>query len=392
MGNISFGIILSGIVVLFALPLLSLAISLVLGFLVALISGRMKNKSLITMIVSIGFIFLYFYLVSEMQNYITMFVANGEIIAQGIKTFAYPIYALGLACTGDMIGLIIFLACVLAIFALIYSVVNVSFIKLATMKRSGKKNVYKEKAYKQRSTDAALVRKEFLHFWSSPTYMLNSSIGSLFIIIAAVFVIIEGKEIALIFSALPGASELIPLIACAIVVSMASMNVLTAPSISLEGKNIWLLRSLPIPTANIFRSKVILHMLISGIPSFAFSVVCIIVFPMDAASLTLVPAIAVISNLMFAFMGLAINLKHPSFDWTNEAVPVKQGMSVLLTMLSGMGIMLFFVIAYIVLAFALEIKVVASLYMLCVMLVCLAATVLLYLWLKKRGTKIFESF
>jgi len=108
--------------------------------------------------------------------------------------------------------------------------------------------------------------------------------------------------------------------------------------------------------------------------------------------LTLVPAIAVISNLMFAFMGLAINLKHPSFDWTNEAVPVKQGMSVLLTMLSGMGIMLFFVIAYIVLAFALEIKVVASLYMLCVMLVCLAATVLLYLWLKKRGTKIFESF
>ena len=113
---------------------------------------------------------------------------------------------------------------------------------------------------------------------------------------------------------------------------------------------------------------------------------------MDMASVTLIPMICIIANLMFAFMGLAINLKHPSFDWVNEAVPVKQGMSVLLTMLSGMGITFFFVIVYVILVAALEIYVMSALYLLCVMLILLAATVLLGVWLLKRGTKIFESF
>jgi ABC-2 type transport system permease protein len=44
-GNISIGVIVCGIAVILALPLFSLSLSLVLGFLVALASGRIKNKS-----------------------------------------------------------------------------------------------------------------------------------------------------------------------------------------------------------------------------------------------------------------------------------------------------------------------------------------------------------
>ena len=391
-GNVSPAVIICGIAVLFALPLLSLAISLVLGFLIALVSGRIKNKSLVTMVLSIGFILAYFYLISEMQNYITMLVANGEIIAENIKAFAYPVYALGMACTGDMLGLLIFLACVLVIFAIVYYILSISFLKLATMKRGGKKAVYREKTYKEGSVNAALFKKELARFWASPVYMLNSSVGSIFMIIAAVFLIIEGKSITEIFSAIPEVKEFAPLIVSAVICGTASMNVITAPSVSLEGNNIWLLRSLPVPAWNILMSKVLLHMVISGVPTFIFAIVCVFVLPMDAAALTLVPMIAIISNLMFALLGLAINLKHPSFDWTNEAVPVKQGMSVLLTMLSGMGIMFFFVIVYVILFFAAKIAVMASMYLLCAMLVCFAATALLYAWICKRGTKIFESF
>ena len=131
--------------------------------------------------------------------------------------------------------------------------------------------------------------------------------------------------------------------------------------------------------------------LLSGVPSFIFAVVCVCVFPMDIAAVTIIPMIAIIFNLMFAFMGLAINLKHPSLDWTSEATPVKQSASVLLTMLASTGIILFFVIAYIAIDILLEFRGIASLYMLCVMLISSAITALLYAWLRKRGTKIFES-
>ena len=389
--GISFGVMLSGVFMLLVLPLLSLALSLVLGFLVAIASGRMKNKSLITVIVSVVFIALYFYVVAELQNYIALLVANGALIAKNIKAFAYPVYAMGMACTGDILGLLVFLAVVLALFALVYYVLTKSFLKLATAKRGAKKAVYREKSYRMGSAMSALLKKEFLHFWSSPTYMLNSSVGSIFIIIAAVFVFFKGGDLAQSLLVLQGAEELIPLIICALVCAMASMNIITAPSVSLEGRNLWLLRSLPVSAWEVLKSKIALHMILSGIPSFIFAVVCVSVFPMDAAAMTIIPMMAIISNLMFAFMGLAFNLKHPSFDWTNEAVPVKQGLSVILSMLTSTGIIIFFAIVYVILSINVHLPIMGTLYMLCVMLVCAVATFVLYIWLQKRGTKIFDS-
>ncbi len=391
-GNISFGIVFSALVLLFVLPLLSLAVSLVLGFLVALSSGRMKNTSLVTMIVSVAFIVVYFYAVMQMQNYMAMLVANGAVIGENIKTFAYPIYSLGLAGTGNLLHLLIFTLCAAGLFALICLIVCTSFIKLATMKKGGKKAVYREKAYKSRSAFGALLTKELAHFWASPTYMLNGAFGSLIMLIGAVALVIKGGDIKSMLAQIPVLAEILPLIVCAAVCMISSMNLITAPAISLEGKNMWLLRSLPLSAWSVLKSKIALQMLISGVPALLFVLVCAFALPMDIVCAVLLPVLAVVLNLLFAMLGLAINLKHPSFDWTNEAVPVKQGLSVLLTMLAGMGITMFFAIVYIVLTLALELVVLAEMFLLAVLIICSAAAVLLYYWLYKRGTKIFETF
>jgi ABC-2 type transport system permease protein len=137
----------------FALPLFSLALSCILGFLIALISSKIKNKSLFTVIFSFGFMAVYFYLVMEMENYLAVLISSGEIIAENIKTFVYPVYSLGKACTGDALSLLIFLACVTAFFALIMFIVCSSFIKLSTAKHGGKKAVYKEKTYRENAKE-----------------------------------------------------------------------------------------------------------------------------------------------------------------------------------------------------------------------------------------------
>lgn len=391
-GNVSFGIIFGALVLLFALPLPALAISLVLGFIVALFSGRVKNKSLVTMIISVAFIIVYFYVIMQVENYIAMLVSNGEAIGAGIKTFVYPLYSMGLAGTGDLLHLLIFTLFSVALFAIIYLVVCKSFLKLATMKKGGKKAVYREKAYKNRGGDLALLGKELSHIWASPMYLMNSSAGSLILIIGAVALLIKLNDVLVILESFPAFSGILPLIVGAAILSISSMNLVTAPSISLEGKNMWLLRSLPISAWSVLKSKLSLHMIVNGIPTLIFAMICAVFLPMNIVSRIFLPVLAIVFNLMFAAIGLAANLKHPSFDWTNEVVPVKQGLSVLLTMLVGMGVTMFFVIAYLVLVFALELALPAEIFLFAVFVICSAATVLLYSWLYKRGTKIFETF
>ena len=81
---------------------------------------------------------------------------------------------------------------------------------------------YREKHNRQRSIDAALLDREFSRFTASPNYMFN----------------------------------------CGLV----SMNFMTAPSVSLEGKSLWLLQSLPVEPWRIFREKIRMQLLLTGLP------------------------------------------------------------------------------------------------------------------------------
>ncbi len=42
--------------------------------------------------------------------------------------------------------------------------------------------------------------------------------------------------------------------------------------------------------------------------------------------------------LLVSSLGLMFNLRRPDFDWTNEAIPVKQDAPILFSMISGMGL------------------------------------------------------
>ena len=388
----SFASVLCGAVLLVTLPLLSLAIALILGVLIALTSGRIKNKSLITIVLSIGFIVAYFYVVMRMQDYLTLLIANGEIIASKIKTFAYPLYAFGVASEGNVIHLIVFVAIVAAFFALVYYAVSMSYLRLATMKKGVKTSAYREKSYRSVSADRALFGKELSRFWSLPGYVLNSSLGSAFMLVGAVLVVIKGRDISEMISMLPMISDALPLVVAAAIGMISSTNYITAPSISLEGKTMWILRSLPIDPWSVLKGKLCLHLTISGIPALILSLCAVTVIPMDIASRIMIPAFALVITVLFSMIGLWANLRHPSFDWTNEIVPIKQGASVIVAMLGTMGIVGFFAVVYIVLAIGLEIAVPTSIYMFAVIALCALGDALLYSWIRKKGTKIFETF
>ena len=211
--------------------------------------------------------------------------------------------------------------------------------------------------------------------------MLNCGLGTLMLPAGGVFLIIKADSLLGIF---PQDSPLLSLIMCAGICMMASMNDITAPSVSLEGKTLWLTQSLPVSGWQVLKSKLTLHMLITAIPAFVCMLVLAVVLKVDPVSTLLLLVFSVIYVLLCAALGLMINLKLPNLNWTNETVAVKQSASVIVAMLANWGIAFLLIIGYIFLGAKLS----QGLFLLLCTLLSAAASALALLWLKKRGQKI----
>ncbi len=369
------------------LPLFTLALSCILGWLTALASSRMKSKSLVSLLLSLGFLCAYFYVYSQINTYLQLILINSEAVGSTVKRVLYPLYQMGLAATGSIGSFLIFAALVLVFFGLIYLLLSVSFIRIATGKRGAAKVKYTEKPMKRSSQSLALLKKEASRFWSSPTYMLNCSLGSFMMLIGTVVLLVKLPDVRPILAQLPGLEEILPLLTATAIALIGSMNVVTAPSISLEGKNLWLIQSLPVSGWQVLKSKLTLHILITAIPAFICTLILSVTLKGGLMTTLILLVFSVLFVLLCATLGLMINLKLPNLNWTNETVAVKQSASVIVSMLANWGVIFLFFIGYCFLGKYLRLEV----FMLLCTLICAAASALSLPWLKNRGQKILAN-
>lgn len=364
-----------------------LTLSCILGFVVAIINGRLKNQKILTVLVSLVFLGGYFYLCGNLNTILQSFLENPEAVGDKIK-YIYPIYHLGMAAQGKALSMLIFTSIVLAFFAVVYLILSKSFLSLATTNKGTKKAKYKEKTVKGTSPDRALLGKEFAHFFGSANYMLNCGLGTVIILVAAVIVLIKGNDfMQTIGSVFTGYEDIIPLIAAAIVCMAATMNDLTAASVSLEGKNIWLAQSLPITGWQALKAKLNMHIILTLIPTAVLTVCIVIVLRPSPLLAALILAAEALFVYLTAEIGLLLNLKMPNLTWTNEIVPIKQSLAVFLAVFGNWGIIIAFALLYIILR-----KFVSpTAYLAAVDLVLLAINAVLLRWFKTKGSKIFES-
>lgn len=111
------------------LPLLSLALTCVLGWLIALISSKMRNKSLISIILSLGFLGGYFYLYSNLNTWMQLLIANSEAVGKNIKNVLYPLFQMGRGALGNGLSFLIFTGITAVLFGAVYLILSLSFHK-----------------------------------------------------------------------------------------------------------------------------------------------------------------------------------------------------------------------------------------------------------------------
>lgn len=371
-----------------AIPVLTMALSSILGWVLALISGRMRNKSLVQTALSVVFLIVYFMVIGRMNEYMTLLIQNSEQIGSSIQAFVFPAYHFGLAAMGSFRSLVYFLLCAYVPFALVYAMLSRTFIRVATSKRGFAKIKYQRRALKVSSPQKALLVKELRHFVSNSMYMMNAGLGVIFTLIIPVLFLIKRDMVMSLLAQIPGAQANIGLIAALILCAMATMDTISAPSISLEGKNLWIAQSLPVRARDILMAKAYMHMVITVPPTLIASAVLALALPLTEPMRLLLIVVPALMNVLFALLGVVINLLFPKFDWVSEAVAVKQSGSVAISMFGGWGMVAAPALLY---GLVLHDKIDGALYLfLCGALIALGA-VLCAGYLGRGGTKRFAE-
>ena len=99
--------------------------------------------------------------------------------------------------------------------------------------------------------------------------------------------------------------------------------------------------------------------------------------------------LGVLSDVFIGAAGLWLNLLRPNLSWSNEIVPIKQSLNVLLTLL--LGFLHALAVGGLFLLFAGSAGVPSTVYLALASAVTAVIDVLLLLWLRGRGAAIFEE-
>ena len=363
------------------LPLLPLTLSCLLGGIIAAITARMRHKNIITLVFSLLFLAVYMYFYMNIQGYMQQLMADGLDIADAFERSIPPFYWLGAAAAdGDFVKLILFVLCCVVPFGILYAVLSQTFIGIATERRSAAKKVYKGGEMRTSSAFMAVVKKELARLVSSAGYMINAGMGIVMMAAVAVFMAVKRAQIVMFLDAIGTgyAGVLVGLIVCALV----SMVFISAPSISLEGKSLWVMQTMPIRGGTVLRAKAAMHIMITA-PAAAICTVAVgIILGVGAADCIAAVLLAVAFTVFTAYFGVALNLKFHRFDWINETAAVKSGMSVMLAMFGSMAILAIPALLYALLAAE---YISAAVYMALWAAIFAAVSMAFDAWFKKHG-------
>lgn len=205
----------------------------------------------------------------------------------------------------------------------------------AQLKETGRPASHHQAEFKASGLLTALFRKELKNYFSTYVYILNTSFGMilltfLVIVLAAAPVPFPGQ----LGELMRQERSLLPMLT-AVLSFTVCLTCTTASSISLDGKTIWLDRSLPVPVTSVFLSKILLNLAVILPLLFVDVIILSLRFSLSPAAVLFLLAIPSLYGVFIACSGLLINLRFPKLVWSSPTVPVKQSLSVILSALSG---------------------------------------------------------
>lgn len=319
------------------LPLLDTALSVLLGALVAFLSAKVSRGALGQNIVMGVYLAAVFYFSFNLSGMIEGLAANAAGVKESLG-WASPILWMGEGIMGDWGRLLAFAVCCLIPFALVvFGLGRVYRQAVTAFQARAARNDYKLSAQSASGQKKALLRKEAKRFFGTPMYLWNAGAGLVMLLAAGVASLIMQDKL-LRFADAVGTGLVLPLSAAVIGFCLCICPI-TAPSISLEGKYLWILREAPMQERDLIWIKVGFQLMLT-LPCTVISGVCISIamkLPLwQAAALLIAACIFAVGQAAF---GMFVGLCFPKLDAVNETVVIKQSLAATLSVFIPMVVL-----------------------------------------------------
>ncbi len=325
-----------------AAPLIPVSISTAIGALVTGIASRMKHRSVIEAVLSIMIVLGVLSLSSSTSG------VEGELTEEMImqlvgsisdvlgKVYPPAIMFGKAAVNSDIISLLLFVGISVVAFGALVLIVTLNFRGICQrLHGTSAKHSYKMQVQQKKSMLRALVQREVKRYFSSSSYVTNTIIGPILAVSMCVALAFVGVEDLLpempveinIYAALPFAFAAV----------LCMMNPSSA-SVSMEGKQWWIVMSLPLSAKDIINGKLLFSLCLLS-PFYVVSEIIVMATQsldiMECIWFVLVPALSVVFSCVF---GIFINLKMPKFQWESEVDVIKQsGATMISSLVSLLG-------------------------------------------------------
>ncbi len=321
-----------------AVPFLPMAGAALVGALVTGLSSRMRHKSLAVSGLSVAATLAILYGVSRLSAMDEsvgpeMFRELSDTLLGVLGKIYPPAVWLGMALVrGDWARSLGCAMLSLAVFALVAAGISYSFHKIIrSLYGSLARHDYEMGDMKEGSVLGALCSREFKRYFSSSVYVTNTIIGPVMgCIISGALLFVDLDSVIGKLPLPVNVCSLVPFLLAGVMCMMPTV----CASVSMEGKNWWIVKSLPLSAKSILDAKLLMNLILI-MPFYLLAEVLLLLAlrpgGMERVWLLLVPAVLILFTCVY---GLAVNLRFTVMDWESEVSVVKQSVSALL---GGMG-------------------------------------------------------
>ena len=238
------------------------------------------------------------------------------------------------------------------LFALVLYIIGKSYRKINSLLKShAASGNYKMSKQKTRSVVQTIAYKEFKRLMGSSNYLVNATVGELLSVALGIAAWVIGFDgiIKFVTNGAPVTTQMVAPAIPYIVYFLIGMMATTACSPSLEGKNYWIIQSLPIDKKVLYKGKMLFNMYLT-VPFMTFAIL----------SLCITGHVNVLNTVLDVILGIALcafsttwgcvcGVRHMRLDWENEIEVIKQGAAVVIYLFPNMIVTMIMVVAMVLL-------------------------------------------
>ena len=325
------------IILSFFLPVIPMLIATFLGFVIARISAGFRSnviiQTVLIIILVIGIFASRFFVEDTIRNgkLEELMKTTSDITGSAAKVFFPAGWFTSSVTETDPLSILLLVGVSSALFALVFFIVGRSYRKInSAMGAHVASRSFRMSSLKKRSVVGTVAYKEFKRLTGSTTYMVNGAMGMILTFILGVLTVVLGFDrlISMVTRNAPFDHAILQPAIPFIIHFLCGMVSTTACSPSLEGKNYWIVLSLPIEKKKLYQGKMLFNMLLMA-PFSLFGTLCMCLSakaPLLDTVLYLVLAVALCGYA--SARGCVCGVKHMRLDWENEIEVIKQGSNI----------------------------------------------------------------